>query len=336
MFNPWPDIESLYNVRRHLAKLEEFGHPLVSVKYRAKVKLDGTNAAVRIEKTSAGNSGMNVFFQSRTTEITPSNDNMGFARWAEEKKDFFINVANTEIEGNVITFFGEWCGTGINSGTAISKAPRRFAIFAIQVDDDVIVEPSVIMKLLGDRSNTIVEVLPWFGNEVTIDYTNFELVETAAAEIEKDVLFVESCDPWVKHQFGIEGVGEGIVLYPVPDSRGCVDRPRLSLLMFKAKGQKHRVKAAKVAVQVNPDVLKSIDEFAMTFVTEPRCKQGLTVSCGGIADTKNLGNFMRWIMNDIEKESKDDLEASSLDFKQVTPACQKIAREWFFAESKKS
>lgn len=330
MFNAWPDIEALYNVRRRLAVFQERGRPLTAEKYRAKVKLDGTNAAVRIEKQE----GINVFYQSRTRDVTPTDDNMGFAKWAAEYSHVFVEAAK-KVDGSIITFYGEWCGMGIQSGTAVSKAPRRFAIFAIQIDDNVLVEPSKIEQLLGDTTDTIITVLPWYGNEVDVDYTNFELVESAAAELEKDVLAVEACDPWVKSNFNIEGVGEGIVLYPIPDAVGFVARGRLSLLMFKAKGQKHRVKAAKVAVQVNPDVINSIDEFAKTFTTEARCKQGLTVACGGIADMKTLGNFMKWIMGDIEKEAKDDLEASGLQFKQVVPAAQKIAREWFFTEIKR-
>jgi hypothetical protein len=99
--------------------------------------------------------------------------------------------------------------------------------------------------------------------------------------------------------------------------------------MFKAKGQKHRVKESKQAVQVSPDVLASVEEFARVFVTEARCRQGLTVACSGEASPKNTGNFMKWIVGDVEKESKDDLDASGLTFKQVVAAVQRLSREWY-------
>lgn len=328
-FNAWPDIEALYNVRKTLKYLQEStGLELGPVTYRAKVKLDGTNAAVRVTLPVKIGQDSSIAYQSRTRDVTPQDDNFQFAQWATERRDVFVRAA-FKTQGRVTTFYGEWCGIGIQSGTAVSHVPRRFAVFAVQVDDHVIVEPDAISVLLGDVSNTIITVLPWYGAPVTVDYADQAALEASAESLNQTVLEVEACDPWVKANFNLEGVGEGIVLYPSPDIDLYVSRERLERLMFKAKGQKHRAKESKQAVQVNPDVLASVEEFARVFVTEARCQQGLTVTCGGDASPKNTGNFMKWIVGDVEKESKDDLDASGLTFKQVVSAVQKQAREWY-------
>ncbi len=334
-FNAWPDIEALYNVRKTLKYLQEStGLQLGPVTYRAKVKLDGTNAAVRVQLPLRGNEQA-VFYQSRTRDITPQDDNFGFAQWASGYQEIFLRAARRahriaqSVPGHVVTFYGEWCGQGVQSGTAVSQVPRQFAVFAVQVDDQVVVEPSELSVLLGDVSGTAISVLPWYGEAITVDYSNQQALETSAETLNQVVLEVEACDPWVKANFNVEGVGEGIVLYPSADQVTRVSRERLEQLMFKAKGQKHRVKESKQAVQVSPDVLASVEEFARVFVTEARCRQGLTVACSGEASPKNTGNFMKWIVGDVEKESKDDLDASGLTFKQVVAAVQRLSREWY-------
>ena len=66
----WPSIELFHNLRRTLAAVEV--SPQLT--YRAKVKLDGTNAAVQIFPSGQ------VVAQSRSRVITPTQDNMGFAQ----------------------------------------------------------------------------------------------------------------------------------------------------------------------------------------------------------------------------------------------------------------
>ncbi len=48
----------------------------------------------------------------------------------------------------------------------------------------------------------------------------------------------------------------------------------------------------------------------------------------------NIGNFLTWMVKDIEKESKDELAASSLQFKDVAKAISQASREWFIAKVK--
>lgn len=79
--------------------------------------------------------------------------------------------------------------------------------------------------------------------------------------------------------------------------------------------------------------LEGIQAFVEAFVTEPRCQQGATAT-GGI-DIKKIGDFLKWVSIDVEKESKDDLEVSGLTWKDVVQSVQKAARLWYLAQTKK-
>jgi len=81
-------------------------------------KLDGTNAQIRI--TDDGQ----FLIGSRTRWITPEKDNHGFARWATDHKDELMGLG----EGS---HFGEWWGSGINSGYGLPNGEKRFSLFNV-------------------------------------------------------------------------------------------------------------------------------------------------------------------------------------------------------------
>jgi hypothetical protein len=171
-----------------------------------------------------------------------------------------------------------------------------------------------------------VKVLPWYGgaeNQYRIDFGNPD--PAVIGVINKHVLTVEAEDPYVKEQFNVSGVGEGLVFYPV----GVTSRFEWEHLVFKAKGEKHRVRAAKEAVQTTVDVSASVAEFVTSFVTEARCQQGVSVACNGEFDIKKMGAFIVWMGKDVEKESKADLEVSGMTWKQVSGEVTKAARVWY-------
>jgi hypothetical protein len=138
----------------------------------------------------------------------------------------------------------------------------------------------------------------------------------------------------VKRTFGVTGLGEGLVFYPVAslDGSAISTAPEeLALLMFKAKGEKHRTANTKMAVQVDASVVASVDEFVALMVTEARLAQGLSTVCPEGSDIRAMGKFLAWVAADVEKESKAELEASNLTWEQVSKAVQAKARDWFKA-----
>ncbi len=315
-----------HNVRKLFESLRPEGDH--AVKYRAKVKLHGSCAA--IQKLADGT----IECQSRTTILTPADDLAGFARWVEDSK---TEWSKRLAPGQVV--FGEWCGPGVlkHMDTAVSAIPQKiFAVFAaldaLHPDGPrLIVEPDALAFKVPPG---VAHVLPWHdGSEIEVDWLAApEALELVTQRINALVDAVETCDPWIKSIFGVVGTGEGLVFYP----QGQATLYDTALRMFKAKGEAHRVVKAKVAAQVNPDVAANLEAFAEMVLPEARLEQGAAATTPDGApkrfDTKRVGAFLGWISKDVEKETKGELAASGLDPKQAAKAVTDRARKWYLAK----
>ncbi|XVJ69023.1 MAG: hypothetical protein HEQ39_04685 [Rhizobacter sp.] len=316
----WLSIELFHNCVRTLDHLAALGRPHPVVEYRAKVKLHGTNCAVQVWPDT-------VVAQSRTQLLAPDADYKGFASWVHSNLSWF-----TSLEPGIVVF-GEWCGPGIEKGMAISSAPKKhFVVFAIQVGEQILIEPEALRaKLPSQGAPSELHILPWEGSPILIDYGSRASLEHAAAELNHRVATVEHEDPWVKQTFGISGLGEGLVLYPVSVNATptALEKESLAVLMFKAKGEKHRTAGTKTAVSIDAAAAASVQEFAELMVTESRLHQGLELVCGGERNTRQTADFIAWVAADVQKESVAELEASGLTWAQVDKAVRAMARSWF-------
>jgi len=322
-FQKWPSIELLHNLCRSLEKVEE----VPTLSYRAKIKLDGTNAGVQIFSDGR------VAAQSRTQIITPDNDNMGFANWVDRNIEFFSNLASSEH----LTIFGEWCGKGVQKRTAISKIDRKvFVIFAIQsggVNGQIAkleIDPEKIRDLVPKHPDLF--ILPFYGDTIPLNFSDKEQLKAQAEILNQKVQEIEAIDPWVKETFEIEGLGEGLVFYP--EASDTVERLSYSELLFKAKGEKHQVVKTKKPVQIDPEKVKSIDEFVNLFVTPNRLEQGVIEACNGEFEMKKMGEFLKWLTGDVKKESIAELERAQLTWQEVNKPVMKAAREWYQTRAK--
>lgn len=319
----WAEIQLFNNIRKYVLSHPEILNGKSTVTYKCKVKLHGTNAAVQVHKDGR------VIAQSRTTELAVGNDNAGFAKWVADHEDQWRKL----FDGMVV--FGEWCGKGIQKGVAVSDIPSKiFAVFAARYldenEDMLYTDPNFLAyNLIKDIPGAY--SLPWHEEKIEIDWSKSdEELAPVVAQINDWVMKVEQNDPWVEATFGVKGVGEGLVFYPYSTEHlGVKDYANLS---FKAKGEKHRVVKAAAPVQVNSDVAASVDGFIDMFLTSARCEQG--VSNVGL-DMKMTGKFVAWMLADIEKESKDELEAAKLEWKQVQKALTDKARAWYLLQAKK-
>lgn len=322
----WPSIENLYNVVKNVDGLSgylDYNSLSKEIKYRLKIKLDGTNASVQIKN---GNIGA----QSRSNLITAQHDNAGFARFVDDNIDYFKSI---KPERHAI-IFSEWAGSGIQKRTAISSIDRKImAVFAIQYGDgtdglpvEFEVEPENIRKLLPEHKDIF--VLPWYGPELTLNFNNKESLQPNVDIINSLVEDVERCDPWVKVTFGIEGLGEGVVSYPLNPSGGKVSRDYWTGFAFKAKGEKHKVVNTKKPAQLEPEFVSNIDDFVKLFVTEARLEQGVTAT-GGKYEMSQMGEFLKWFGQDVKKESVAELEKAGLEWKQVSNFIVTAARNWY-------
>jgi tRNA-binding EMAP/Myf-like protein len=321
----WPSIELLHHVRagvRSSCEMQGLAPP--RVRYRAKVKLDGTNAGVQVLPNGQ------VLAQSRSQVLEAGADNMGFASWVAANSAYFSALARPEP----LVVFGEWCGSGIQKRAAISQIARKvFVVFAIQLGDGVSaaarveVEPARLRDLLPEHADVF--VLPWLEPTFELDFANDEQARGEAERVSAEVERIEMVDPWVATTFGVQGVGEGIVLYPHLDGAAVVDRQRLSELMFKAKGEKHQAVRQKKAAQLEPEVAQGIDAFVALVLAEARLEQGLGEACQGRLELPKMGAFLKWIAADVHKECSAELAAAGLTWEQVNRGISTRARSWF-------
>jgi len=346
-FFPWPEISNFHNLRKYLKQYPESLDGYSKIRYLAKVKLDGTNAAVIISPKAE------VFAQSRSKIIHPSDDNMGFAKWVESQEKYWKKLS---FDDKDLIIFGEWAGIGIQKNVAISQISKKiFAVFCIvfrHADGKITLEtdPDLIKEIVSFIPD--VYVLPWFSQKdekfnVTIDWNaSAEKLQLELDRINAAVLEVEDCDPWVRDNFKVEGIGEGLVFYPIGTDAESWDK--FSIWLFKAKGEKHKTVKQSAPAQANAEVVNSVKEYADLVLTEARLEQGAsevwkTLAVAGqmpenmyLADSRLIGKFLKWIEADLKKETKAELDVSSLTWDKVNKLVMSQAREWYLNKIKVS
>lgn len=317
MIKKYPSIEQFRNVIRtvkanhdYKGKDEEgkaiYQHTenYPTLKFQGTVKLHGTNAGIV-------NYGDRIEFQSRERVLSLEEDNAEFMNSMINKDlDFLFNRFTPRDH---VAIYGEWCGDNIQKGVAINGLEKMFVIFGIMVDDEWVDIP----EDLHNNEIGIYNILQFPTYEIDIDFNNPELVQNKL--IEMTIAVEESCP--VGKFFNKEGIGEGIVFT-------CTTNPELK---FKSKGAKHSASKVKVLNSIDVELMESINEFVELSVSENRLKQGISFFNENniLVDSKNTGEFLRWIVNDVLKEEKDTLEASGLDEKKVKNAIVTKARIWF-------
>jgi len=314
----YPSIEQFRNVIRNVRANHDYqgkdgegkaiyqhkdNYPIL--KFQGTVKLHGTNASV--VKYFDGR----LEFQSRERVLSLEEDNAGFmASMIDKDLDFLFSRFDSK---QYVAVYGEWCGGNIQKGVAINGLDKMFVIFGIMVDD---VWAEIPSNLCNNKIG-IYNILQFPTYEIDID---FNTPETAQNKLIEMTVLVEECCPVGKH-FDKEGVGEGIVFT-------CVSNQELK---FKSKGEKHSASKVKVLNPIDVEAMAGINEFVELAVSENRLQQGISFfNENNIAvDSKNTGEFLRWVVTDVLKEEKDTLEASGLDEKKVKNAIVTKARIWF-------
>ena len=322
----WTDTESFHNLVRHFdaqaAYHAEQGTPFSypTVTYSSKVKLHGTNAGIQIDPDGE------VTAQGRNRVLSEKDSNNGFFQYVDANRPHFASWATA----HPMVIYGEWCGPGIQRGTALNQLKRRmFCIFAIQFNapdgPTLRTEPS---KIMGQLPHLLPDchVLPWQSRGLTVRFGDRAELQRVADEVSFLTNEVERCDPWVAGKFGVEGIGEGLVWYPeLPD---LSPRGQTTGLLFKTKGEKHRAVKQRQPAQVDPEKAANADEFVDLVLTEARLAQGLA-EIGGVAEMRHTAEFMRWIGADINKECGDELNMAGLAWKDVGKRISSRAVKWF-------
>lgn len=320
------DIESLRHVcedvKRHCEYAEKEVRP--TVKFRGTVKLHGTNGGVRLKN---GENFNEVIAQGRNRELSITSDNFGFAHFVAGRNAQFDSLRRfMGLATQDVTFYGEWCGQGIQKKVAVSQLPKQFVIFSVfnhtadawlslhdyKIDD-------AVLHLLNTQNIYLITQAPVF--EVEIDFNN----PTPAAElISQYTLQVEEECPWGKLH-GIEGgMGEGIVWvsydYPVR-------------LYFKSKGEKHKKgDGTRRAVEVDPEKVANISALVDLLLPEWRLEQGFSYLRENnipLANT-STGAYLKWVAGDILKEETDRIAANPFPWKELQGVVMTRAKAYFF------
>jgi hypothetical protein len=343
---PYPSIEQFRNAihkigckARH-AGVDVNGDPVYDhtkvlpvLTYEGTVKLHGTNAAIGINcKTGE------LWFQSRENVITLEKDNAGFVRHFHEfDRSIFSRLLNLmplgysggttgfqcfndgkEVENIVI--FGEWCGGSIQPNVGIAKLSKRFVVFGVLADNVWL--SKYYVKELKNESIGVYNIYDYACESIEINFNKPEIAQNKLSEL--TIKVEESCP--VAKAMGVDGVGEGIVWKCITEGWESPE------FYFKVKGEKHSASKVKTLAAVDVELVASQREFAEKTVTENRCRQGIDKlrEAGKKLDRTSVGDFIKWVVADVEKEESDTAKASGLDIKKASGELTKAARMWFF------
>lgn len=274
--------------------------------FRGTVKLHGTNAGITL--TPEGE----LIYRSRSRVITVEDDNCGFARHMLAHEGALRGMMR-----NGDTVFGEWCGQGIQKGVGISSMPKMFVLFALRVGD-IWLDPKIVGNAPESRIFNIRDFPSW---EMEIDFSKPEQAQNELCAITEKV---EAVCP-IALSFGHEGIGEGVVWIPVD---GDMD----SRYWFKVKGEKHSVSKVRTLAAVDVEHYARQDELIAGLITENRLKQGLDLHVnefGRAVDMKSIGEYLRWVFNDVAKEESDTIAAAGFELKELGKGISDVAKRFY-------
>ncbi len=324
------------NERAAFTGRDENGDPIYAevcnkptIAFVGAIKLHGSNAAV------VQHSDGTLTYQSRHKALTLEDDYHGYVRLMSSFSDHFWSGLFSQIRETwsvkssiPVAVYGEYCGPSLSSGAAIVKLPQKmFVIFAIRFgaeEETVWVPPEEMVKLRLERIEECPEqvknVFDYQTYQVTIDFNEPAFSRNTLVELTEAV---EKECPFAK-QFGISGVGEGIVWRPV---KGEFNESRF---WFKVKGKEHSATKVKVLAPVNMEKVKSVNLFVDQVLTENRLVQGISYlqEMNIEISRSSTGEFLRWVINDVMKEEKDAM--GDLDMKDLNQRISTQARTWFF------
>jgi len=318
---PFPDIQQFRNTVKTVRERAEYsGVPLPTLTFVGSVELHGTNASVVFPENGQ------IVVQSRTRIITPEHDNAGFAKWVTENEEWFVTLRRVLREefklANGFVVYGEWCGQGIQKGVAISQVSKRFVVFSIAVlkgEDREWVHPLCVRSLVSPMFYCIYDYPTW---TLDIDFNKPEESQNRLVELTQAV---ENECP-VGKSFGVSGVGEEIVWWPLP----ALDFNTRDLA-FKVKGEKHSESKVKTLAAVDVEKLNSLNELVDTILTEHRLEKKIEslLEQGGSLDIKQTGAFLKLVGQDVYKEEADTISEAGFKDSEVMGAVQKKAKKFW-------
>jgi RNA ligase len=318
---------------RNVVKFVKDSNPdsiLPTIEYTGRAKAHGTNAAIVFNRDGS------FYCQSRSRVITPTDDNDGFAKWAYNNIDAITATISRQLifhfsESDPFSFdsiavYGEWCGQGIQSGTAINQLPRMFLVFQLsRIDQGCELEaaPRYKEKWNGQwldafcNSEIGLYNVTQFGEyKISIDFNNPDLSKPQLIQMTEEV---EKECPIGKY-FGVSGIGEGLV-FTIEGALGSSD------YHFKSKGEEHSKSKVKTIGAVDLEHLAKVNDMVEFLLNgdgrESRVLQAVKSlrSDGNSMDSpKEIPLLIQWLRSDIASENMGDIQSSGLSPNDVMRA----------------
>ena len=326
------DIEQFRNVLRNVqhkaqfVKLDDNGDAVMNrlaicptLNCSSTVKIHGSNMSVVLDDYK-------MECQSRNNVVSVDNDCYGFARFIMDLPQDVIKEFQ-KLFGSKVVIFGEFAGKGIQQGVAVSQVDKFWAIFRVETLDGKWLDISNID--LSHLNQYRVYSVYQFGVEtLEIDW---EHPAESINKMNEMTLAVEKECPVGKF-FGISSIGEGRVW--------TINHPdyQSSKYVWKVKGNEHSKSKVKKLASVDTVKLKSIEDFVERYVDNGRCQQAYDylATLNKPIDESLTGDFLRWLVNDINKEESDTITANGLTPKEINGAISKQGRRWFFEKLNKN
>lgn len=323
----FPSIEQFKNVYRKVQDKAQFvglddnsdpifdrSIKLPTLSFKGTVKLHGTNGAIILTKDS-------FYCQSRERICTLDNDNAGFAKFIYGLPNESFDILRSNLKNEKVAIYVEWAGKGIQDNVAISKIDKSVFVLAARVIDD------------NDEKAEWLDISSWKLPEKFYNINNFKSFEVkidfespneAVEKINKWVLEVEQECPVAK-ELGVSGVGEGIVFWPMDEDYSD------SKFIFKCKGEKHSKSKEPKLATIDPAKLESDQAFINFALDEGRLEQGYKwlAENGKSQDVKSTGDFIKWVVGDVNKECYLEMAAKNITEKDLGKLLVSPARQWY-------
>lgn len=327
----------IWQINKHRSTTGIAGEPFpeqTTFPFVGTTKLHGTHADIVFQP------GGGIRYQSRNCYLTSESDSHGFAEFCDCRRPALHRMRemieeawserhaeSTISKDHPIVMAGEWIGTGIQKGMAVSQLSKRFVLCGVKVNG--IWEPIYEYGSIGDADVGIYNI-----SVGGIYHLDISLEDEGAAymkEAEKLTMqIVESC-PFGK-VFGVDGSGEGIVWTPASHTA----LPNASELWYKTKLETFRTPVIKAQPTKDPTAVERsarAKQFAEVICSEARMEQAWDYlrETGLEQSKKSMGSFLSWLWNDIEVEEKVEIQEADVgsDYK-VEGA--RIAKTWFLAK----
>jgi len=314
------------------------------------VKLHGTNISIVYTMSNRATPQ----FQSRNQIITPTKDNIGAVAFLSKAPlrpviDEIMRIYEQEDFTEVL-IAGEWAGEGIQKGTALSSLPRFYAIFNIRIDGHwVDLRKYTTVHSPEHRIYNIINFTTYsididFQTDISAIIDGMENLTKAVAtkcpvgaELKEDLSTLMAAldvSGSKKKKLAPVSTGEGIVWTLVPEPSFDT-----TLYNFKTKSERF-LTAAKAPKEPRVDrsgELAKAKDFADFALAERRYEQGveyLQEVGKNPKDTKNIGEFIRWVANDVIKEEGWRMEEKGTNEQDVRKVVTDRARAWYLGYRK--